>query len=186
MRILYQWATVSPSDWSEVDSADWASLPVRGLPVLEVGANSTPGWVNAINVQGVSFEADHYAVEDIPNGCKVTVWNDDLTDRPATEFYAAEWTFLTLAPDETVGGLYNTRQSQVVYVGSGLSIESSPDRMVKPWAEFILPDSSLIRHGIWMSDIDFALTVESRTPKGWREWTEGVPEGNVVDGRVVG
>jgi hypothetical protein len=154
--------------------------------VLEVGANSTPGWVNAINVQGVNFEADHYAVEDIPDGCKVTVWNDDLTDRPATEFYAAEWTFLTLAPDETIGGLYNTRQSQVVYIGSGLSIESSPDRVVKPWAEFILPDSSLVRHGIWMSDTDFALTVESRTLKGWREWTEGVPEENVVDGRVVG
>jgi hypothetical protein len=37
-----------------------------------------------------------------------------------------------------------------------------------------------------MSDTDFALTVESRTLKGWREWTEGVSEGNVVDGRVVG
>jgi len=186
MRILYQWATVPPSDWSEVDSADWASLPVRGLPVLEVGSNSTPGWVNAINVQGVSFEADHYAVEDIPDGCRVTVWNDDLTDRPATEFYAAEWTFLTLAPDETVGGLYNTRQSQVVYIGSGLSIEASPDRTVKPWAEFVPPDPSLVRHGIWMSETDFVQTVEGRSLKGWREWTEGVPEGDVVDGRVVG
>jgi hypothetical protein len=186
MRILYQWATIPPSDWQEIDSADWASLPARGLPVLEVGSNSTLGWINAINVQGVSFESDHYAVEDIPDGAKVTVWNDDLTDRSETEFYAAEWTFLTLAPDEMVGGLYNTRQSQVVYIGSGLSIESSPDRTVKPWAEFVPPDSSLVRHGIWMSDTDFVLTVASRTPKGWREWTEGVPQENIVDGRVTG
>jgi hypothetical protein len=186
MKVLYQWATVPPSDWLEIDSADWASLPAGGLPDLEVGFNSTFGWINAVDVQGVIFEADHYAVEDIPDGCKVIVWNDDLTDRTASKFYAAEWTFLTLAPDETVGGLYNTRQSQVVYVGSGLSIESSPERTVKPWDEFVLPDSSLVRHGIWMSDIDFAQTVERRSLKGWREWTEGVPEGNVVDGQVIG
>ena len=186
MRVLYQWATVPPSDWQEIDSADWASLPARGLPVLEVGFNSMLGWINAINVQGVLFEADHYAVEDIPDGCKVTVWNDDPTDRSETGFYAAEWTFLTLAPDENVGGLYNTRQSQVVYIGSGLSIESSPDRVVKSWAEFAPPDEALIRHGIWMSDADFARTVGERSVRGWREWSEGVPEENVVDGRVVG
>ena len=181
MKVLYQWATVPPSDWQEIDSADWASLPVRTLPVLEVGFNSMLGWINAINVQGVLFEADHYAVEDIPDGCKVTIWNDDLGDRETSGFYAAEWTFLTLAPDESVGGLYNTRQSRVVYTDMSVS-----GQIVKPWAEFTPPDESLVRHGIWMSDADFARTVGERSVRGWREWSEGVPEENVVDGRVVG
>ena len=89
MRVLIQWALQGAKDWQEVDAADWPSLPFRPEPTSGElgGADDTPGWISALNVQGVTFRTwDHYAVEALPSGgVKVTTWNDDPEDWPNGE-----------------------------------------------------------------------------------------------------
>ena len=75
MKLLLQWTLAAPGDWLEVDSADWPTLARRPLPQPgELGAaDNAPGHIFRLNCQGVCFEGDHYAVEDLPGGaCRVT------------------------------------------------------------------------------------------------------------------
>ncbi len=191
MKVLLQWTIETPSDWVELDSADWANLPSKPLPVGRERIDSLPGWISRLNIQGVDFCGyDHYAVEDLQDGaCRVTVWKDDPDDIPTDvlgEFYARVWTFLPLAPDPKMGGAWNTRQSQVIYAGPKLRqfyLDNPTEHTeVRPWEEFVPP--ALTRHGIWMPDALMAAHDAARTKRGWREWAEGVPANQVERGRV--
>ena len=116
MKVLLQWTTRNPSDWVEIDSASWVGLPKRPEPVGGEEIDNTFGWVFGLNIQGVEFAADHYAVEDLPDGTtKVTIWNDDSVDHPDGEKYAREWVFSTCRPSKKCGGAYNTAQLQTFY-----------------------------------------------------------------------
>ena len=85
MKLLVQWTARDPTDWIEIDSREWPVQPKR--PVPQAGAlgarDNTPGHPYRLNVQGVEFTGDHYAVETLPNGdCRVFCWNDDPGDYP--------------------------------------------------------------------------------------------------------
>jgi hypothetical protein len=193
-RVCVQWTLDNPSDWAEVDSKDWASTPQKPPP-----ANSSriidaqPGWVHRVCVQGVEFVGDHYAVEHVDDETtKVTVWNDDPADYPVGQRFAQVWTFKSLAPDPRFGGAINTRQSQVVYLDFGGPLHTSwaangliENLEFKDWSEFIEPDASITRHGIWVTDEHNAAHERRYTKRDWREWTEGVPQDQIDrNGRV--
>lgn len=182
MRVLIQWATATPGDWKEVDSVDYAKAPVADVPRGAEAVGDSPGWVHALNVQGVTFHGyDHYAV--IPradDGVDVIVWNDDPEDWLGDR-HAAIWSFRPLAPDPKFGGALNTRQTLTVFV-------ESPDRGrpwinvenclgVRPFSEFAAPSPARTRHGIWVADAQNEKLNASRRETSWREW-EGGADGN--------
>jgi hypothetical protein len=180
MKVLVQWALMTPSDYIEIDSSEWATLPKKGLPGPSQlgGGNDDLGWVNRLNVQGIEFMADHYAVEHLLDGCRVTTWYDDPEDYSPGVFYARVWTFLDPAPDASLGGLMNTRQSQVVYAAPTLLQKFWDDSQgngyenteLRPWDEFEPPDDSIIRHGVWLPEGLYAAHETSKVERGWREW----------------
>jgi hypothetical protein len=185
MKVLYQWTQGVPGDWLEVESADWPALPERPLPSTSElgGADNNPGWIHRLNCQGVSFIGDHYAVEDIPGGCRITAWWDDLDSYPDGQWYARVMTFLDPAPD-TVTGLMNTRQSQVIYAQPDAlatfaaayhvavaDLDTAVENCVfRPWADFVPPPTSAVRHGIWTSDELNVGHEQALSTRGWREW----------------
>ena len=68
IRILYQWAQRDPTDWRQIDSAQWATLSrrVEPAPGQLGGQNNQLGWINDLSVQGLHFNgSDHVAVEDV-------------------------------------------------------------------------------------------------------------------------
>ena len=68
MKVLVQWSKAAPEDWHEIDSADWATLAKRPVPTGGEIIDQTPGWIYQVNIQGVCFSADHYAVIDREDG----------------------------------------------------------------------------------------------------------------------
>ncbi len=190
MRVCYQWALDPPGDWQDVDSADWGNLAKRPLPGVSPPLGDV-GYINSVCVQGVSIEgADKYAVTPFEDGCKVWRWTDDLRDRTEPEFRAEVWTFLPLAPDRRIGGRYNTRQSVVIYAApvamTRISSDPVENRELRPYTDFVPPDPSLIRFGVWMPNEVWDTSLEIRRRLGWREWTEEVPQNRIVDGVVRG
>ena len=158
MHVLYQPAAAPIGDWLKVDAADWPDLPLEP--------------VNAVNVQGVIFEADHYAVEVWGSGCRVHIWNDDPADFTPDQFHAATWEFPTLAHDPRVRAL-NTRQTLITYVAAAHPrTKGSQNETLAVWPDFIAPDPRLTRHGIWLTDNDYRDSVAARSQQGWRTWTE--------------
>lgn len=167
-----------------VDSSQWQSLSKKGVPGRLNFISNKPGWVNALNVQGVGFDAyDHYAVEELKDGSggiRVTVWNDDPKDWPEGDKHARVVTILPLAPDERFGGAWNTKQFTKIFTqpqamrffGGGHPVENTEFLL---WERFREPPEHLVRHGIWLKDKLFDRHIESQTLHGWREWTEGVP-----------
>lgn len=172
MRVLVQWTRRNPRDWEELDSADWASLPERPIPAPGKlgGKDDQPGWILAVCVQGVIFSGhDHYSVEEIPDGCRVTIWDDDPEDVLPTPWIAARWTFLDPAPDSRYEGQVNTRQwveywhvEDVPGAASG-----GPHRTHHP-STFVAPDHA--RHGIWVSQQKLDQHNAARSHRGWQEW----------------
>jgi len=181
MKTLVQWTRAIPSGWETLDSADWADVPEKPdvSPSLEEVTTDDAGWVNRINVQGVIFTGDHYAVEDLPveGGCKVTTWWDDPRTNPPGSKTATEITLLPLAPDPNLGGAINTKQFRVVYAEKKamqkLLINGIPQNTVfKDWADFVIPDIKLIRHGKNMDLELLSKHNELQESTGWRMWTE--------------
>jgi hypothetical protein len=186
VKVLVQWTQGTPADWTEVDSGTWQTLPDRGLPAPAVlgGVDNNLGWVHRLNCQGVSFIGDHYAVEDIPGGCRVTAWWDDPDSYPDGQWYARVMTFLDPAPDERIGGAMNTRQSQVVYAQPDAlatfaaaflvtvaDLDTAVENCVfRPWTDFVPPPTSATRHGIWTSDELNRGHEQALSVRGWRDW----------------
>lgn len=176
MKVLIQWTLSTPGDWQEIDSSQWKSQPKKPLPTGGEAVDGATGWVTALNIQGIIFEGyDHYAVEDVPDGVQVTVWNDDPLDQPPKEFTAMVWAILTPAPDPEVGMNMNTRQSHVIYAGPKAhqrvrDLGRVQGRTLDTWSNFMPPPDGNTRHGIWLVDSLFVDHVRSRSEHGWREW----------------
>lgn len=181
MKIGYQWATATPQDWSDIDSKDWAKLPDKGEPIGGEVIDDTPGYVYQVNVQGVCYTGDKYAVRDMPgtDDCEVFCINDDPDDYDPLDFYAHVWTFQPLAPDPDKGGAINTRQSHIIYAAPRAferfqTLGPVENRILLPWSDFEYPPENLIRHGIWLPDQLSDLHGTARSLRDWREWSEGV------------
>jgi hypothetical protein len=182
--VLVQWATDPPANWQSVNvdatgsaSRAWRNLPSKPVPTGGETINAQTGWVYDLNVQGVTFAGyDHYAVEPVDQGVRVTVWNDDPEDWPAGTRNAAVWTMLTPAMDARYGQ-FNTRQGLTRYLEQGapaqyfLPAEASLGPVVvRPWSEFSPPAANITRHGIWLSDELAANHVAAQALRGWRDW----------------
>jgi len=180
-----QWGRAQASDWELFNTADWHQLPGRGVPGHADGLDGNKGWICALNLYGVIFSGDHYAIEELPNdGVRVYCWNDDPDDQDASLFVARVVDLYPLQADPAMGGAINTKFSQTIYAGSGLSIGGQQNTVVKPWDQFAPPSPSIRRHGIWLPDALYEEHNQAQTIHGWREWTAGVPAEDIVNGRV--
>lgn len=174
MKVLIQWSALNPTDWEEIDSSEWSLLPKGPIPgPIDIINSNEKKWIHGINVQGVVFSGhDHYAIEDIVDGVKITVWDDDPVDW-LNDYHAAEWTLLEPAFDVNVGQV-NTRQSFVAYAEdlARRNAYAEIDICISSnnWNKFREPAAENVKHGIWVPDAlnDQHLTVVNS--RGWREW----------------
>lgn len=195
MKIFIQWTTDPASDWIEIDSSEWRSLPKKLEPIGGEVIDNTPGWVYAINCQGCRFSGDHYAIMDMPNETTAVIsWTDDIGDRPEDEFHGTIALFKDPAFDSDPRVMkVNTRQQFNVFANKKIFdlINTSPssNRSLNIFDNLIIPgqakklfelkgtllqalyaNSDLIRHGINVSE---ELSNEHRSIQkdhGWREW----------------
>jgi len=197
MKILYQWAQRDPTDWQQIDSALWASLPIRAEPAPGQmgGQNNVLGWINDLIICGLHFNgSDHVAIEDVLVGLETAVkataiW-DDPDDYPPGERRARVWTILPLGPDPNLGGAINTRQSQVIYAEGqrfiNLTANPPQNTTVLPWPDFVPPPAAVTRHQVWLTDAKYAQhTLATRSFRGdplewgWRDWADHLPDSEV-------
>ena len=181
MRLYVQWTLAAPGDWVAIDMTrdpHWRTLPKKPEPVGGEVIDQSPGWVMALNIQGVIFGGyDHYSVRysDVDGALIATGWNDDPVDWPPGTREAYEWTFLPPAPDARLAGRFNTVQTcrvfteQFPHAWEGSNSSGGPN-LVLPWSSFTPPQANMTRHGIWVSDTLLMEHFAARTPHGWREW----------------
>ena len=187
MKLLVQWTQSNPNDWVEIDSSEWASLPKRPEPKGGEGIDDSPGWIYGVNVMGTVFIGnDHIAIEDINDtDIKVTTWSDDLDDY--SERNAMVTIFKPHGPSAIRRGAIVTNNSAVKYSEGKkyelLNGKNFPN--LKYYDEFVPPDEKVTRHGIWIPDRLADQHDNIRARHGWREWTDGVPEEFIKDGKVI-
>ncbi len=173
MRVDIQWTTDRAAAWISVDSRDWPNLPSKPLPRGGERIDNQPGWIESINIQGVHFRGDHYAVTDRGDHVEVAVWSDDQEDQDRGWHYARVWKFWPV-----VGGV--TRQEKTLYpeadIGQRL-VDWHPggiqDTEIKTLQEFVPPSERFIRHGIWVPD-QLQLEHEAFPMASFRDW-ETIP-----------
>lgn len=189
MKFLFQPTLATPGEWEEYDASDWRGLAKKPLPIGRETIDDVRGWCHGINVQGVEFQADHYHVEPIRGGLRVTVIHDDPIDSPAGFRFARVWDFLPLAEDVNFGGAFNTRQSQVVFHEANVDVgQATPKKntVFRPWSSFRPPPDAALMHGKQTTSALNEAHRDKRGERGWRDFTEGVPRNQIVDGRVRG
>lgn len=181
MLVLVQWTLANPSDWEQLQvtrDADWRRQPSKPEPSGGEVIDDAPGWVYALNVQGIEFHGyDHYSVSANGAGLDVTVWNDDPVDYPVGSRWASRWTLLVPTLDGRYGQI-NTRQTLTVYDERSPSpwlgqTTSGGPVTVLPWSDFAAPAANMSRHGIWVDETLRAAHEAVRTRHGWREWIAG-------------
>lgn len=200
--VLVQWARRNPRGWERVPAGAFTAtarkaLPASGRVATDADLDDLPGWVNRLNIQGVQFVGDHYAVELRQGGViEVAAWWDDPEDRPPEMRFARVWRFYRPRRDERLergqDGLHpwNTLQYQTVFADSAaMAILNHPSDtsggpvIYRPWEEFSPPTDA--HHGIWLSD---ALHAEHEAligahpgrgqreigerMRGWQDWIE--------------
>ncbi len=173
MRVYVQWSKGTAQDWVRFPASDWGTLAKKAEPTGGETLTQSPGWVNGLLCQGVDFTGwDHYRIVGVVGrAIKITVWNDDPVDWPAGTRHAEEWVFRPYHSDPDFGGATNTRQSHVVYrQPSAPEYIDAQNRTVEPWSNFVRPGAAGTRHGIWMTDRQFADHGTARTSRGWRHW----------------
>lgn len=187
MKLFLQWAQSNPGDWVLSDAGKWATSLTKSDPVGDTLnditrgdalLNNQPGWVFAINVQGLEFAwYDHYHINDLTdgsNGMVVTAWVDDLSTATGYQFRRADVsTFLPLAFDPRVGGT-NTVQSFILYregteYDNRLAQGMPENTTLRQYSDFVVPTSN-VKNGIYVSDVKWNEHVAARTQKGWRDW----------------
>ena len=187
IKIFIQWAKSNPQDWEVKSTGDWGILPSKSEPVGDVALNGTaigdslltgaPGWIFAINVQGVEFNwYDHYHVIQTGTTIVVTAWRDNPILFPEGQKQADVVTFLEPAFDNKVGQI-NTRISTIIYAqpnnqwwSRGCAPQCAENLTVLPWDQFVAPTTN-IYHGIYLSDAKWDEHLAARTSiHGWREW----------------
>lgn len=187
VKIFVQWAKANPQDWVLSDTGGWKHLQSKAEPVGDVSLegigvgdvllNNAPGWVFAVNVQGVDFSGyDHYHVAQSGVDVIVTGWHDDPILYPDGYKDANVWTFHKPIFDPKIGQT-NTSQEATVYAQPNSEWWSSPcapqcgSITIKSWADFIAPTVDVL-HGIYLSDAKWDEHVAARTEHGWREWVQ--------------
>ena len=174
MKVLYQPTQANPGDWEECDSKDWGRLGEFTI--------------HALNVQGDIYEGpDHYAVREVGSGLvTVTVWHDDPHDWPVGTRWAKVVTYQPLGPDprQEYGGAINVRRSLTIFADDEALFRAAyPEADVYPWADFNHAREKAM-HGVWVEDAAHEAHKEARALRGWREWTDGLHPGLIVDGKV--
>lgn len=179
MRVYVQWTLADPQDWQAFDGTPqqvvraWERLNKRGIPTAASVVDNSPGWIFALNIQGiVMIGHDHYALSVVSDpawgtGLRVTMWQDDPVDFPPGTRSALTWDLFDPGPDPLLGGVINTRQRLTVYAEPGAGYPGSDAR---PWSEFQAPTGSAVAHGIWVSDGLLTRHLDVATLHGWREW----------------
>jgi hypothetical protein len=187
MKLFVQWTQNSPTDWIELDSSVWSSLPKKPLPTGNETIDNIPGWIYAINIQGNTFQADHISVEQLnENEIRVCAWNDDPKDWPDGTRKAHEFIIRPLGPNERKRGAITTHNTGYLYL-EGEQWEKYKNRgnpNIRPYSEFKKPSENITFHGKWVSDELAELHDNKRSRHTWREWIDGVPEEYVVNGEV--
>ena len=179
MKLLIQWTTDVPTDWTEYDITsvqDIRSLPSKPEPTGGEIIDGTPGWVFALNVQGVTFTGfDHFSGDITGDGLAIIAWSDDAADVNFQGYLAHVWTFLLPKHDPFINAV-NTDQRLDIYT------DTNPERfanqstsagpvIVHPWADFTVPKpANLVRHGINVEDSLADAHEAARTARGWEEW----------------
>ena len=186
-----QWTKATPADWEPLDldtstarRRTWERLPKKAEPSGGETIDDSPGWVYALNCQGMVFNSnDHYAAEPLADGSvRVTVWNDDLLDHPIGQRIAHVWTFHPVGSHPVYP---DTWQELTIYaeplkramlppaieLGPGDATRYPPNRAVfRDWLEFQKPAASVTRHGISVPDDLHSQHVAMRSSRGWQEW----------------
>lgn len=193
MKTLIQWTRDVPLGYEEYDSG---SMPIhlkRPDPTgKDVSPDGGPGFVHHLMHQGTVFTADHYCVRDRDDGgVDVLSWNDSPVD--GWKFGSVR-TFYPLSPDADFGGAYNTKQSIDTvrhWAESGIRERlismGFREARIAAWTDFPMPDESETFHGLLVSDSlqqDHVFRVQAEN-RSWREWTDGIPEHLVKNGRLV-
>lgn len=172
MRVYLQWAQENPRDWVALDvtqSRHVRNLPRKPVPSGTEPITDEPGWVNAINCQGIDFSGyDHVAIEPVGTSLRITGWQDDAEDFGDVR-WATSWLLSRPAPDPALGGQMNTVQQRTTWA-TPEARAWFPD--ARPWTEFSPPPSNMTLHGVWLPDTLFAAHKARRTPHGWRDWIE--------------
>ena len=186
MKCYVQWAKANPQDWALTDAGLWLSSQTKADPVGDVSfaglaigdslLTNQPGWVFAVDVQGVIFEwYDHYLIEDLTDGSlgtRVIAWRDDQILFPVGTRQADVAVFLPLAFDPRVGGI-NTRQTFVLYREGAeydARIGNPPENTIILRYEDFAPPIAGAKHGIYLSDAKWDEHQAARTLHGWRDW----------------
>lgn len=173
MKVLIQWATSTPLDWVEYDirsSRDVEALPRKPVPDGTEAIDDEPGWITAINIQGVVFLGmDHVAIDVVAGTLMVRTWNDDPEDHDGA-FIGQLWTFKDPAPDPSIGGRMNTRQTVEWYATPGSLPERNGILDLKPWAHFQHGAPQRTWHGVWLEDAHFEQHRSRQAVRGWHEW----------------
>ena len=185
MKVCLQPTLATPGDRIEIDSADFAALPRRPVPVGGEVLDDRAGWYHEVCIQGISSTGDHHAVRDIGADVELTSWTDDSADdaghpdfdptEPRDLWYHAQVIrFRPLVPDAALGGAINTAQTRIIYGGQrfldDLAKRIGPIKgtELRPWVDFIPPPDPI--HGIWTPDELHDMHVARRAPIGWRDW----------------
>ncbi len=189
-KINVQWSKLDPDDRKEMDSDDWGDTPSKPVPTGDEELDNDEGWPCVVDCQGIKSAGDHIAVENLEDdGVKIITWNDDDDDYPEGDKYAIEWTMLPLAPNPDKGDAIDTRQSRVIYAQTNVydyydAMMPIENTTLKTWADFILPDAEITRHGIWMSDELFNDHKDKQSHKGWRNYGHHLDPKELKDGKV--
>jgi hypothetical protein len=179
--MFVQWATNPPSDYVQMDSADWPNTLAKPLPDGSEVIDNQPGYICAVNVQGVEFIGyDHIAVVPVPASPDIIVaaWKDDLDDLPEDEHFSRLMRFSPLTPDPRIGGALNTNQSQQILCNTTvkqrfIDLGAIENTVLGDLADFETPKSKFVRHGVWLPDELFLEHESLRTVAPWMDWADG-------------
>lgn len=173
-KIYVQWAQSGIPDWSLLNSGTWNNQPTKVDPVGDTTSltgigdsllNTQKGWVFAVNVQGVTFTYyDHYAIQENGTSVTVTAWRDDPLLFPVGSRQADVAVINSLKFDAKVGQ-DNTDQTFAFY-REGNQYTGGVNQL--PYANFVPPDSSTVKPGIFLSDDLYYQFIAAQTAKGWR------------------
>lgn len=174
MKVLIQWATNPPTDWVEYNIqtvGDARRLPRKAEPNGPQVLDNKPGWLAAMNLQGVIFTGfDHIGFEVVNNVLVVTAWNNG-TDFGVTEYWGQKWTFAPPAPDVKIQNAINTVQTVTWYGKENClpRVQQQPV-VIHPWEELTFPPANQTLHGVWISDTAWQQHKDALSLRTWREW----------------
>lgn len=181
MKIHIQWALATPSSYvafdlsvrNQIRNIPSKAQPATGsLPTLD----NSPGWVNAINCQGIVFEGfDHYGLAYDASTRKVTL--SGWADTSAGGFpYATTWEMWFPKGDPRLAGRMNTDQRGTQYATAGspqAAFYDSAGLVWTPFAQFVAPAAQATRHGVLMTDERYAAHRAARVEPTWVDWIGG-------------